>query len=76
MAKTLRERLEDLNTKIDKAENTQMYQHGDKQITRGVLFRLYEERDRVLTKIETHGSSYIEGQNTQPKKAVANVSFS
>jgi len=76
MAMTLGQRLDDINTKIDKAENAQSYQSGEKQVSRAAIFRLYEERDRILKKIEQSGSSYIEGQNTVPLKMSANVRFS
>jgi len=72
---TLGQRLEDINTKIDKAEKAQSYQNGDKQVNRAALFRLYEERDRILAKIDQFGSNYVEGQTTTLKKAFANVSF-
>jgi len=75
MAQTLGQRLADINTKIDKAENAQSYQNGDKQVSRGLLFRMYKERDSILSKIEQFGVNYIEGQTTSPKKAFAHVSF-
>lgn len=75
MALTLGQRLDDIQVKIDRAENAQSYQHGDKQVNRGTLFRLYEREAELLKKIELHGRDYIEGQNTTSKKAFANVSF-
>lgn len=77
MAKTLGERLDSLETKIDNAENVQSYQTGDgSQVVKGTLFRLYEERDRLLEKIERYGRNYIEGQNTTSMGDVSLVSFS
>ena len=75
MAQTLSQRLDDINKKIDKAETSQSYGHGENKLTRGDLEQLYKERDRIETKIETHGSSFIPGQNTTPKKAFAHVVF-
>ena len=75
MAQTLGQRLESINTKIDKAETAQSYGQGDNNITRGNLSSLYQERDRIESKIESYGVNYIVGQNTTPKKAFANVSF-
>lgn len=75
MAKTLGQRLDDLNAKIDNAEKAQSYQNGEKQIARGTLFRLYEERDRVLDDIAAYGRNYIPGQNTSPMGDTSFVSF-
>jgi hypothetical protein len=77
MSKTLGEKFDSIETKIDNAENVQSYQTGDgSQIVKGTLFRLYEERDRLLEKIERYGRNYIEGQNTTPMGDVSLVSFS
>jgi len=76
MAKTLGERLDSLETKIDNAENVQSYQTGSgEQVVKGALFRLYEERDRLLDKISIYGRNYIEGQNTEPMGDTSLVSF-
>ena len=77
MSKTLGEKYDSIETKIDAAENVQQYQTSSgEQITKGTLFRLYEERDRLLEKIERYGRNYIEGQNTTPMGDVSFVSFS
>lgn len=77
MSKTLGEKYDSIETKIDAAENVQQYQTSSgEQITKGTLFRLYEERDRLLEKIERYGRNYIEGQNTIPMGDVSLVSFS
>lgn len=77
MAKTLGEQYDSILIKIDNAENVQQYQTSlGEQITKGTLFRLYEERDRLLEKIERYGRNYIEGQNTTPMGDVSLVSFS
>lgn len=77
MAKTLGERLDSLETKIDNAENVQSYQTSDgSQVVKGTLFRLYEERNSLLEKIERYGRNYVEGQNTTPMGDVSLVSFS
>ena len=77
MSKTLGEKFDSIETKIDAAENVQQYQTSSgEQITKGTLFRLYEERDRLLEKIERYGRNYIEGQNTTPMGDVSLVSFS
>lgn len=60
---------------IKSAQSSQSYQAGDKQLSRGTLFRLYEERDRLLEKITTYGRDYIEGQNTAPMGDTSVVSF-
>lgn len=72
---TLGQRLDDINTKIDKAESAQSYQSGEKQVSRASVASLYAERDRILKKIEMYGSAYVEGQNTKPMKMSANVRF-
>lgn len=77
MAKTIGEQYDSILIKIDNAENVQQYQTSSgEQITKGTLFRLYEERDRLLEKIERYGRNYIEGQNTTPMGDVSLVSFS
>lgn len=77
MSKTLGEKYDSIETKIDAAENVQQYQTSSgEQITKGTLFRLYEERDRLLEKIERYGRNYIEGQNTTSMGDVSLVSFS
>lgn len=76
MAKTLGERLDSLETKIDNAENVQSYQTSSgEQITKGALSRLYEERDRLLEKISIYGRNHIEGQNTEPMGDTSYASF-
>ena len=76
MAKTIGEQYDSILTKIDAAENVQQYQTSSgEQITKGTLFRLYEERDRLLEKIERYGRNYIEGQNTSPIGDTSLVSF-
>jgi hypothetical protein len=72
---TLGERLEDINAKIDKAENAQLYQVDGKQVSRGLLFRMYEERDRILEKISSFGRNYTEGADTLPTPDTSLVSF-
>ncbi len=77
MAKTIGEQYDSILTKIDAAENVQQYQTSSgESITKGTLFRLYEERDRLLEKIERYGRNYIEGQNTTLMGDVSLVSFS
>lgn len=77
MANTLGQRYDSLLIKIDNAENVQQYQTSSgESITKGTLFRLYEERDRLLEKIERYGRNHIEGQNTTPMGDVSLVSFS
>ena len=76
MAQTLGERYDSLISKIDKAEDAQRMQKGEHSVERGILFRLYEERDRVLEDINIFGRNYIPGQNTQPIGDTSLVSFS
>ncbi len=77
MAKTLGEKYDSIETKIDAAESVQQYQTSSgEQITKGTLYRLYEERDRLLEKIERYGRNHIEGQNTTPMGDISLVSFS
>lgn len=77
MANTLGERYDSILKKIDKAEEAQSYQTASgNEITRGTLFRLYEERDRILAKIEMYGRNYTEGQNTTSVGDTSLVSFS
>ena len=75
MTLTLGQRLDDIDAKIDKAENAQRSQLGDKQIDRGSLAAMYKQREKIVLKIEAYGANYIEGQNTKPKKAFVGVSF-
>lgn len=76
MSKTLGQQYDSILIKIDKAEESQSYQtESGLQLIRGTLFRLYEERDRLLEKIERYGRNYIEGQNTSPVGDTAYVSF-
>ncbi|MGB7402693.1 MAG: hypothetical protein WA916_08930 [Arcobacter sp.] len=75
MAQTLGEQYDQILADIRKAQNSQSYQNGDKQFTRGTLFRLYEERDRILDKINSYGRNYTEGQNTTPLGDTSFVSF-
>ena len=76
MSKTLGEQYDSILIKIDEAEESQSYQtRSGEQLLRGTLFRLYEERDRLLSKIERYGRNYIEGQNTSPVGDTAYVSF-
>ena len=77
MAKTIGAQYDSILIKIDNAENVQQYQTSSgEQITKGTLFRLYEERERLLGKIERYGRNYIEGQNSEPVGDVSLVSFS
>ncbi|WP_417327670.1 hypothetical protein [Halarcobacter sp.] len=73
---TLGEQYDQILTDIRKAQSSQSYQAGDKQLARGTLFRLYEERDRLLNKINTYGRNYTEGQNTTPSGDTSLASFS
>lgn len=76
MSKTLGQIYDSLLIKIDNAENVQSYQTGSgEQIVKGTLFRLYEERNRVLEKIERYGRNHVEGQNTQPMGDTSYASF-
>ena len=73
---TLGEQYDSILVKIDNAENVQSYQTSSgEQVVKGTLFRLYEERDRILEKIERFGRNYIEGQNTTPIGDTSLVSF-
>lgn len=60
---------------IKKAQSSQSYQNGEKQMSRGTLFRLYEERDRLLDKINSYGRDYTEGKNTTPSGDTSFASF-
>ncbi len=76
MAKTIGEIYDSLLIKIDNAENAQSYQTSSgNQVVKGTLFRLYEERDRLLDKINSYGRNHIEGQNTSPIGSTTLVSF-
>ncbi|WP_151950348.1 hypothetical protein [Aliarcobacter butzleri] len=76
MARTLGELYDSLLIKIDKAENSQSYQTGSgEQLVRGQLSTLYNERNKLLEKIERYGRNYIEGQNTSPTGDTSYVSF-
>lgn len=73
---SLGQQYDEILTQIKKAQASQTMQQADgRQINRGTLFRLYEERDRLLDKINTYGRNYIEGQNTAPMKDTSLVSF-
>lgn len=73
---TVGEQYDQILSDIRKAQSSQSYQNGDKQLNRATLFRLYEERDRLLDKINTYGRNYEEGQNTTPVGDTSYVSFS
>lgn len=75
MSQTLGARYDELVIKISKAEDEQRMQKGDNSVERGILFRLYAERDRVLQDISTFGRDYIPGQNTEPIGDTSYVSF-
>lgn len=75
MSKTLGQQYDSILIKIDKAEESQSYQTGSEQLTRGQLSSLYAERNRLLEKIERYGRNYIEGQNTSPAGDTSYVSF-
>ncbi|MFY9085369.1 hypothetical protein [Aliarcobacter cryaerophilus] len=76
MSKTLGQQYDSILIQIEKTQESQSYQtESGSQLIRGTLFRLYEERDRLLEKIERYGRSYIEGQNTTPAGDTAYVSF-
>lgn len=76
MSKTLGQQYDSILIQIEKAQESQSYQTGSgEQLVRGTLFRLYEERNRLLEKIERYGRNYIEGQNTSPVGDTAYVSF-
>jgi hypothetical protein len=76
MAETLGDRYDSIMKKIDKAETAQSYQTSSgSQKTAGTLFRMYEEKDRLLEKINGYGRNYIEGQNTEPMGDTSLASF-
>lgn len=75
LAKTVGEQYDQILTDIEKAQSSQSYQNGEKQLSRGTLFRLYEERDRLLDKINAFGRNFIEGQNTEPLGDTSYASF-
>ena len=76
MSKTLGQQYDSILIQIEKAQESQSYQTGSgEQLVRGTLFRLYEERNRLIEKIERYGRNYIEGQNTSPVGDTAYVSF-
>lgn len=73
---TIGERYDSIMIQIEKAETAQSYQTSSgEQLSRGTLFRLYEERGRILDKITTYGRNYEEGQNTTPMGDTSLVSF-
>lgn len=74
---TLGQRYDSVMTQIEKAETAQSYQTSSgEQLSRGTLFRLYEERDRLLDKISAYGRNYEEGMNTTPMGDTSLASFS
>lgn len=76
MPKTIGELYDSILTKIEKAEEAQSYQTGSgEQLVRGQLSTLYNERNKLLEKIERYGRNYIEGQNTSPTGDISYVSF-
>ena len=73
---TIGERYDSIMIQIEKAETAQSYQTSSgEQLSRGTLFRLYEERDRILDKITTYGSNYEDGHNITPMGDTSLVSF-
>ena len=76
MPKTIGELYDSILIKIEKAEESQSYQTGSgEQLVRGQLSTLYNERNRLLEKIERYGRDYIEGQNTSPTGDTSFASF-
>lgn len=75
MAKTLGERLDELQESIETTQKSQAYQTGDNQLTRASLSSLYLQEERLLSKIAIYGRNYIEGSNTEPMGKVSFVSF-
>lgn len=75
MSKTLGQELAEVKTRIIEAQAAQRYQKGENSVERGILFRLYAERDLLLEKIHAFGSNYVEGQNTEPMGDTSFVSF-
>lgn len=76
MPKTIGELYDSILIKIEKAEESQSYQTGSgEQLVRGQLSTLYNERNRLLEKIERYGRNYIEGQNTSQTGDTSFASF-
>lgn len=76
MSQTLGQRYDELIVKISTTEDGQRYQKGENSVDRGILFRLYDERSRVLEDISIYGRNYTLGQNTEPMGDTSLVSFS
>ena len=72
---TLGDQYDQILIDIKKAQQSQSYQNGEKQMARGALYRLYEERDRLLDKINTYGRNHTEGHATTPSGDTSFVSF-
>lgn len=75
MAQTLGQQLDEVQTALSAARQAISYKKGDNEVHRSYI-QLQAEKKELLSKIETYGANYIEGQSTTPKKASANVSFS
>ena len=74
MAQTLGQQLDEINDSLSAARKAISYKTGDKEVQRSYAL-LKEEKKEILSQIEVYGRNYIEGKNTTPKKAFANVIF-
>jgi len=76
MAKSLGERLDQIEAAIDAIESgAQSYELHGRKLERGDLGSLYAQEERLYKKIAMHGRDYIPGQNTRPLKMEAHVIF-
>lgn len=78
MAKTLGQRLDQVQDAIDKLESgtAQSYEMDGRKMTYLDLTALYKREDYLIKQIELYGRDYIPGQNSKPVRRTALVSFS
>lgn len=76
MAKTLGEKLDEIEIAIEAVLTSQSYKMNGREMTRADLNTLYVHEDRLISQIQMHGRNFIPGQNTKPMRMSANVRFS
>ena len=76
MAKTLGERLDEVQEAISRALKGQSVEIGDRRVEMPNLFRLQELEERLLSQIAKYGRDHVPGQNAKPLPTKARVVFS
>jgi len=76
MAKTLGQKLDDVQAAIEAVEGSQSYKMNGREMTRADLSTLYKREDHLEHKIETLGRNYVPGQNINPRRMSAPIQFS